>query len=99
MEQTSIAPHLAIVGVIAVSITAVGADAQTFSQSADCPGLGASSLPKKATFDNGFVLTILDRNGAIMRHETTSPDGRKGTVVTYKGLFTLSSENPLAKFE
>jgi len=44
-------------------------------------------------------LTVIERGSRQMRHELLSPDGRKTTVVTYRGLFTLTTALPTLTFE
>jgi hypothetical protein len=86
-------------GVVAIVACLAGsvAHAQTAGGPASC--LDGDKLPTKATFDNGFVQTVLDRSGGKLHHEMMAPGGQKASVVSYFGLFTLTSESPMVKLE
>jgi hypothetical protein len=70
------------------------AQAQTSDTSAICPGINGAKLPTRATFDDGSVLTVLDRSNGKVRQELVTANGRKLNSVTYNGLFVLSSDVP-----
>jgi hypothetical protein len=52
------------------------AHAQTSDKSADCLGMNGAKLPAKVTFDDGSVLTVIDRSGGKVRQEVLTADGR-----------------------
>jgi hypothetical protein len=86
----------AVVAIVACLAGSV-AHAQTAGGPASC--LNGDKLPTKATFDNGFVQTVLERSGGKLHHEMMAPGGQKASVVSYYGLFTLTSELPTVKIE
>jgi hypothetical protein len=86
---------VALAGLIVGSL----AQAQTSDTSAVCPGMNGAKLPTKVTYDDGSVLTVVDRSGGKMYQVVTTADGRKLYAVTYNGLFVLTSDVPTAKRE
>jgi len=89
----------AVVAAFVACTASSAAHAQASGGSTDCPGIGGAKLPTKARFDNGAILTAVERNQGKMRHELVSPDRPNVTVVTYYGLFTLMTEVPTSKEE
>ncbi len=89
----------ACLGMIAVLVCGSAAQAQVPTPSAECPGLNGAKLPTKATFDNGDVTTVLERSEAWLRYETLSRTGAMTTVTSYRGLFTLTTDNPILSSE
>jgi len=75
------------------------ARAQTSEKPAVCPGMNGAKLPTRVTYDDGSALTVVDRSGGKMYQEVMTPNGRKQYVVTYNGLFVLTSDVPTAKRE
>lgn len=75
------------------------AQAQTSDTSAVCPGINGAKLPTQVTYDDGSVLTVVDRSDGKMRQELVTPDGRKSNVLTRYGLFVLTSDSQLGKLE
>src|SRR5258708_510516 len=86
-------------GLVAIVVCLAGsvAHAQTAGGPTSC--LDGDKLPTKATFDNGFVQTVIERSGGKLHHEMMAPGGQKASVVSYYGLFTLTSELPTVKIE
>ena len=66
--------------------------AQSPDQSGGGGCLAPDQLPTKATFDNGTIVTVLERRDGKIRYETRSPDGKTLTVVSYGGLFALTTD-------
>src|SRR4051812_38151457 len=73
------------------------AHAQT-SGPTGCLGLNGARLPTEATFDDGSIVTVLERSGRKLRYEVAPPGKAKSTMLTY-GLFPLKSELPTVTFE
>jgi hypothetical protein len=73
------------------------AQAQTSDTSVACPGINGARLPTRVTYDDGSVLTVVDRSDGKVHHEVMIPNGRKFDVVEYQGLFMLTSDAPTGK--
>jgi len=73
------------------------AQAQTSDTSAICPGINGAQLPTRVTFDDGSVVTVVDRSDGKMHQEFVTANGRKLDVVDYQGLFVLTSDVPTGK--
>lgn len=84
---------------LAVWFLASFAHAQTSDKPADCPGLNGAKLPAKVTFDNGSVVTVIDRNGGKVTEDSLTANGHKTNIVTLYGLFTLTFDSPNMKIE
>ena len=84
----------AIAGFMAGSV----AHAQTSGKSTGCLGMNGERLPTQATFDDGSIVTVLERSSGKLRYEVVSPGKVKASMLTY-GLFTLTSESPTVTFE
>jgi len=69
-----------------------GAIAQ--AQQADCDTAIDTKLPLKVTFDDGSIITALDRGKDNLRSEATLADGRKANGSTHQGLFPLTRQIP-----
>ena len=73
----------------------------TYAQASDepvgCPGIGGAKLPTKVTFDDGSVMTVVDRNDGKVHEQRRTSDGKKSDVVTYRGLFLLSFNLPTSR--
>jgi hypothetical protein len=73
------------------------AQAQTSDTSAVCPGINGAKLPTQVTYDDGSVLTVIDRSAGKVHQEVTTANGRKFDAVDYQGLFVLTSDVPTGK--
>jgi hypothetical protein len=94
MRRQLFAMIAAIAGFMAGSV----AHAETSGTSTGCLGMNGARLPTQATFDDGSIVTVLDRSGGKMRYEWASPGQAKSSMLTY-GPFTLTSELPTVTFE
>src|SRR5258708_3951431 len=74
------------------------AHAETSRKSTACLGMDGERLPTKATFDDGSIVTVLDRSGGKLRYDVASPGKAKSSMLTY-GLFTLTAELPAGTSE
>src|SRR5436305_3470157 len=70
----------------------------TSDKSTGCLGMNGERLPTQATFDDGSIVTVLERSGGKLRYEVAAPGKPKSSILTY-GLFTLKSELPTVTFE
>jgi hypothetical protein len=95
MRRQLFAMIAAIAGFMARSV----AHAQTSGTSTACLGMNGERLPTQATFDDGSIVTVLDRSGGKLRYESASPDKTKMSILTYYGLFTLTAELPAGTSE
>jgi hypothetical protein len=75
------------------------AQAETPDKPAVCLGINGAKLPTQVTYDDGSALTVVDRSGGKVYQQVTRPDGRKFNMVSYQGLFVLTSDLPTAKPE
>jgi hypothetical protein len=75
------------------------AHAQTSDKSAECLGMDGARLPTKVTLDDGSILTVVDRSDGKMHQRGLSADGQTSDVVTYRGLFPLTSNLPPSRIE
>jgi hypothetical protein len=89
----------AIIAPLAAFMAGSAAHAQTSDKSTACLGMNGERLPTQATFDDGSIVTVLDRSGGKLRYDVASPDKAKISMLTYYGLFTLTAEFPTATSE
>src|SRR5204862_5118033 len=92
MRRQLFAMIAAITGFMAGSL----AHAETSGTSTGCLGMNGERLPIKATFDDGSIVTVLERSDGKLRYEAASTGQGKISILTYYGLFTLTAELPTA---
>jgi hypothetical protein len=89
----------AIIAAIAAFMAGSAAHAQTSGTSTACLGMNGERLPTQATFDDGSIVTVLDRGGGKVRLDVAFLDKAKTSTLTYYGLFTLITELPTVTAE
>ena len=76
--------QLATIAAIAGFMAGSVAHAQTSGQSTGCPGMnGAKASDKSATFDDGSIVTVLERRDGTLRYEAVSPGQAKSSTLSY----------------